>query len=219
MRPVACYEHWMQFIYEPISDAQAAAQREVYEPLTDAVRELLDATIRTEADAATVEEARRAIEAATALLRTDQIDGPFGVRFTLEGEGQSWGNPVIGIRNPMAPPLEIHREEDLRCWSEFELGAAYEGPPNHVHGGVSALILDHILGEVASAGLTKPLFTGTISCRYLRGTPLGRLRTEAWIDRVDGIKTYAKGFIADVDGPTVEAEGVFIQPAWARDTQ
>jgi acyl-coenzyme A thioesterase PaaI-like protein len=141
------------------------------------------------------------------------------VRFTLEGEGQSWGNPVIGIRNPMAPPLEIHREEDLRCWSEFELGAAYEGPPNHVHGGVSALILDHILGEVASAGLTKPLFTGTISCRYLRGTPLGRLRTEAWIDRVDGIKTYAKGFIADVDGPTVEAEGVFIQPAWARDTQ
>lgn len=217
MRPVACYEHWMQFVYEPISDAEAAEQRAVYEPLAVAVRDLLDATIRTEAGADTVAEARRLIEATTALLRAEQIDGPFGVRFTVEGEGQSWGNPVIGIRNPMAPPLVIHREEDLRCWSEFELGAAYEGPPNHVHGGVSALILDHILGEVASAGLTKPLFTGTISLKYLRGTPLGPLRSEAWINRVDGIKTYAQGFIADADGPTVQAEGVFIQPAWARE--
>ena len=207
----------MQFIYEPISNDEAQRQRVVYEPLTDAVRELLDATIRTQADAETVAQARQAIEAVTATLRASQIDGPFGVRFTHEGEGQSWGNPVVGIRNPMAPPLTIHRDDDLRCWSEFELGAAYEGPPNHVHGGVSALILDHILGEVASAGLTKPLFTGTITMKYLRGTPLGPLRSEAWIDRVDGIKTYAKGFIADADGPTVQAEGVFIQPAWARE--
>jgi acyl-coenzyme A thioesterase PaaI-like protein len=82
---------------------------------------------------------------------------------------------------------------------------------------MSALVLDHILGEAASGGLMKPNFTGTISCRYVRATPLGPLRAEAYIDRVDGVKTYARGFIADTEGPTVEAEGVFITPAWARD--
>ena len=43
-----------------------------------------------------------------------------------------------------------------------------------------------MLGEAASDGLTKPLFTGTITLRYLRGTPLGPLRAEASIERTDG---------------------------------
>lgn len=206
----------VQFDYEPVAADEAARQRARYEPFTQAVRELLDATIRTQAGPEEIAEATRLIESVTATLRETQIDGPFGVRFTTEGEGMSWGNPVIGVRNPMAPPLEIKHAED-RCFAEFHLGAAYEGPPNHVHGGVSALILDHILGEVASGGGDKPMFTGTITVRYLRGTPLGPLRSEAWIERVAGIKTFAKGVIADADGPTVEAEGVFIRPAWARE--
>ena len=78
-------------------------------------------------------------------------------------------------------------------------------------------MLDHILGEAASDGLTKPKFTGTITLRYLRGTPLGPLRAEACIERIDGVKTFARGYLSDAEGPTVEAEGVFIQPAWARD--
>jgi hypothetical protein len=47
--------------------------------------------------------------------------------------------------------------------------------------------------------------------------PLAQLRAEAWVERAQGHKTYARGFLADADGPTVEAEGVFIMPAWARD--
>ena len=58
--------------------------------------------------------------------------------------------------------------------------------------------------------------TGTLTLRYRRGTPLGGLHAEAHIDRVDGIKTYAVGHIADAEGVTVEAEGVFILPKWAR---
>jgi acyl-coenzyme A thioesterase PaaI-like protein len=61
------------------------------------------------------------------------------------------------------------------------------------------------------------LFTGTITLRYLRGTPLGPLRAEAFIERTEGIKTYARGYLSDADGRTVEADGVFIRPAWARD--
>jgi acyl-coenzyme A thioesterase PaaI-like protein len=85
-----------------------------------------------------------------------------------------------------------------------------------VHGGVCALVLDHMLGEAASEGLTKPLFTGTITVKYLRGTPLGALRAEATIERTEDIKTFVHGSISDAAGITVEADGVFVMPAWAR---
>lgn len=206
----------MRFSEETLDVAEYRQLRDRYVPLADSVRELIDATIRTEADAETVAEAVRAVDTLTARLRERQIDGTHGIRFLADGRGVTWGNPVIGERNPIAPPLDIQRDPDGRVWAEFTLGAAYEGPPGHVHGGVSALLLDHLLGEAASNGLTKPNFTGTISMRYLRGTPLGALRAEAVIERIDGIKTYARGHIADAAGPTVEAEGVFITPAWAR---
>lgn len=210
----------MQFINEPITRAAAAEQQAVYEPFTRAVRDLLDATIRTEIDDADViGEAQRAIEEVTAVLRAKQMDGAYGVRVAADGRSRSWGNPVIGLRNAIAPPLTIHRDDAGNCWSEFDLGAAYEGPPGHVHGGVSAMVLDHILGESASEGMTKPNFTGTITCRYLRATPLGPLRAEAFIDRVEGVKTFARGFISDAQGHTVEADGVFIRPTWARDAE
>ena len=59
--------------------------------------------------------------------------------------------------------------------------------------------------------------TGTLT-RALppRGRPLGALRGEAHVDRVEGIKTYVVGHIADAEGICVEAEGVFILPRWAR---
>ena len=79
------------------------------------------------------------------------------------------------------------------------------------------MLLDQLLGEAASEGLSKPRFTGTITLRYLRGTPLGRLRAEAAIERTDGHKTFVSGHLSDAEGKTVEAEGIFIIPAWARD--
>jgi acyl-coenzyme A thioesterase PaaI-like protein len=85
-----------------------------------------------------------------------------------------------------------------------------------VHGGVSALILDHVLGEAASTD-GKPRFTGSITMRYRRSTPLGALQAEAVITRTEGVKTFCVGHIADAEGVTVEAEGVFITPRWLRD--
>ncbi|MGE2722577.1 PaaI family thioesterase [Mycolicibacterium celeriflavum] len=198
-----------------VSAAEIDRLRGVYGPLAESVRELIDATIRTEVDADTIAAVRAQIDRATATVRSRQIDGPFGVRFTTGGDRMPWGNPVIGLRNPVAPPLTVERDDDGRVYTDFELGAAYEGPPGHVHGGISALILDHILGEVAAQSIT-PRFTGTITLRYLRPTRLGRLHAEAITTRSEGIKSYATGFLADDKGVTVEAEGVFIEPRWAR---
>jgi acyl-coenzyme A thioesterase PaaI-like protein len=206
----------LDFTLENISAEDVERLIALYEPLAQSVRELIDATVRTQADAATVAAAKSEIDSATARLRQKQLDGSFGVRYLASGERMAWGNAVIGIRNPIAPPLEIHHDASGKSFCDFHLGAAYEGPPGHVHGGVAALILDHLLGEAASDGI-NPRLTGTISFRYVRATRLGHLHAEAMTTRIDGVKTFAAGHLADEEGVTVEAEGVFILPRWARD--
>jgi acyl-coenzyme A thioesterase PaaI-like protein len=206
----------LDFTLENISAEEVERLRALYQPLAESVRELIDATVRTEVDAAAVAAAKAEIDSATAYLRQKQTEGSFGVRYLATGERMAWGNAVIGIRNPIAPPVQIQRDGDGKSVCDFHLGAAYEGPPGHVHGGVAALILDHLLGEAASDGI-NPRLTGTISFRYVRATRLGDLHAEAVITRAEGVKTYAVGHLADAEGVTVEAEGVFIQPRWARD--
>lgn len=203
------------YVQDDIDPEELERQKALYGPLTQAVRELVDATIRTEVDDDEVRAVQAEVEALTARLRAHQLDGSYGVRFGATGRGRPWGNSVVGLRNAIAPPLVVERDPSGRVWSDFRLGAAYEGPPSLVHGGVSALILDQMLGEAAGAG-GKPGMTGTLTLRYRRATPLGDLRAAAWIDRSEGIKTWAKGHLEDADGVTVEAEGVFILPRWAR---
>ncbi|TPG33672.1 PaaI family thioesterase [Mycolicibacterium hodleri] len=206
----------LDFPVENLSAEDVERLRGIYEPLTKSVRELIDATIRTEMDGDAVAAAKAEIDAATARLRGRQLEGPFGVRFGSDGDQMPWGNVVIGMRNPVAPPLSFIPSEEGGVSADFTLGAAYEGPPGHVHGGVAALILDHALGDAASSP-DKPRLTGTITIRYRRMTPLGDLHVEAAIVRTEGVKTFAAGRLADAHGVTVEAEGVFIQPRWARD--
>jgi hypothetical protein len=205
----------LDWTLEDLSADEVARLRDIYEPLTESVRALIDATIRTEVAAETVAAAKAEIDAATARLRSEQLDGPYGIRFTADGDQMPWGNVVIGLRNPVAPPLVVQQDDGGGVFTDFHLGAAYEGPPGHVHGGVAALGLDHVLGAAASSQ-EKPRLTGTITLRYVRTTRLGNLHAEARIARTEGVKTYAVGHLADEEGVTVEAEGVFIQPRWAR---
>jgi Thioesterase superfamily len=182
----------------------------LYGPLAESIRRLVDVSIRTEADPMTVAAVKDKIDGAVRELGASAHPGTFGVQLTPDGQTIAWGNAVVGLRNPVAPPLVLHHEPDGLVWSEFVLGAPYEGPPEHVHGGVSALILDHVLGATAHrAG--RPAYTGTLTLRYRRRTALGRqLRAQAHIERTEGVKTFAVGHLADDEGVTVEAEGVFI---------
>jgi Thioesterase superfamily len=203
--------------YEVMSADEHDRLAAIYGPLTDDVRELIQAALRTDADHDSIAVARAAIRTATDVLRSKERDETQVVRYSVGGRPVVWSNAVIGLRNAIAPPLTIQHEDDAsRCWSEFTLNGAYEGPPGWAHGGVCALVLDHVLGEAASAGLTKPLFTGTLTLRFVRGTPLGRLRAEAAVERTEGVKSFVSGHLSDADGVTVEAEGIFITPSWAR---
>lgn len=184
----------------------------IYGALADSIRRLIDISIRTEVDAQSVAAAKSSIDSAAAELSASMTPGSLGVRRTDDGQNLAWGNVLIGVRNPVAPPLVISHDADGRVWTDFTLGAAYEGPAGHVHGGVCALVLDHVLGATAHKP-GKPAYTGTLTMRYLRGTPLGPLHAEARIKRMEGVKTFAVGHISDAEGVTVQAEGVFIHPS------
>ena len=206
------------YVRDDLPDEEVQRQRDLYGPFTQSLRELVDAGLRTLVDDEEVRAVQAEVEALTARLRARQLDGAYGVRFSAQGRGRPWGNTVVGLRNAVAPPLRIehHPDRDGRVWSDFHLGAVYEGPPGLVHGGVSALLLDQLLGESAGAG-GHPRMTATLTLSYRRATPLGDLRGEAWIERSEEHKTWCRGHLVGPEGVTVEAEGLFILPRWARE--
>lgn len=193
-----------------IADDFAAGEAE-YAALTDSVRRLVDVTIRSRADRATIAAARSRVDAIVEELSGSLIPGSFGLPRSGDGRILTWGNAVIGLRNALAPPVVVHHRSDGSVWTDVILGAAYEGPAAHVHGGVCALLLDHVLGAAAHRP-GRPAVTGTLTVRYAAGTPLGRLHAEARIDRVEGRKTFVVGHLETAEGVSVCAEGVFFHP-------
>lgn len=199
---------------EAVSDDDWDREHRVAGGLAEATRGLIDAVIRSTVADEEMLAITAEVEKLTERLRVSQIPGSFGINVTPEGRVRSHGNAVVGMRNAIAPPVEVHQDPAGRAWADVHLGAAYEGPPGLVHGGVSALILDQIAGEAAAAGGT-PGMTGTLTLRYRRGTPLGDLHFECHTTSTEGRKTFVSGSISDADGVTVEAEGIFILPRWA----
>lgn len=188
----------------------------VWGPLAAAARELVDACVMSDVDEGEVRAARADIESAVARLNASRREKSLGLTHSPAGRRRPWGNPVIGLRNPAAPPLEVTSTPDGRAESTFHCGAAFEGPPGLVHGGVVSMLLDQVLGHAVGAG-GRPGMTGTLTIVYRQGTPLGDLQARAWVDRREGAKTWAKGHIIGPDGITAEAEGVFILPRAVRE--
>ncbi len=201
-----------------MTDEEFAQEQAVHGGLTEAVRRLAEASLRTTVGHDVVTDVQRQVEEITARLEAEMIPANFGVVVTTSGHVRGYGNAVVGLRNPIAPPLTIVQDRVKGgASSAFFLNALYEGPPGKVHGGVLALVLDQIFGEAAAAG-GSPGMTGTLTLRYKKPTALGALTAEAWVDSSAGIKTIVKGWLKDAEGDvTVEAEGLFILPRWARE--
>jgi acyl-coenzyme A thioesterase PaaI-like protein len=201
-----------------LTTEEAAAHDAVYGALTRATRALADAQLRTEVDHDEAVKVTSEIEALTERLLRRARDGALGTELGPGAtEVRNHGNAVVGLRNPFASIDAARKwvDGDRRVHAELHLGAMYEGPPGLVHGGVSALILDQLLGEAAAVG-GGPGMTGRLTVHYRRPTPLGDLSAEAGLDSTSGRKTIVKGQLRDAEGRvTVEAEGLFILPRWA----
>lgn len=203
----------------PVEDPEAlAALEQVQGDLARSVRGLVDATVRTRVEPAALAAVTAEVEALTARLLAHAQDGPLGVETASDGRLRDHGNPMAGMRNPIAPPLTVTGDDEGSTVATFTLGAAYEGPPGCLHGGMVAAVLDQVVGT-APARIRMPGLTAYLNTTYRRPTLLGVEHVcRGWIERVDGWKVYARGEIRDPqDRVTAEAEGLFIVPRWARE--
>lgn len=127
------------------------------------------------------------------------------------GEGVARHDPVTGPENAIAPPLRLYGLADGSVAGRVTLGLAYQGPPGCVHGGISALLLDHALGVANHWGPGPSGMTGTLTLRYHRTTPLfEELTVSARQQSTDGRKIYTAGTISAAGQVCVSAEAVFV---------
>jgi acyl-coenzyme A thioesterase PaaI-like protein len=125
------------------------------------------------------------------------------------------GDPVMGRRNPIAPPVEVE-VDGKTVRGRTNLPRQYEGPPGHVHGAIIAGIFDMMLG-VANIVSANPGMTGTLEIRYINPTPLNTdLVFEAKTTGAEGRKIFAVGTCHAGDRLTAEAKGIFVLPSIER---
>lgn len=118
-------------------------------------------------------------------------------------------SPVSGKHNPIAPPIRMwkHGKEVL---GEAIFSPTYAGPPDSVHGGIIAAVFDEVL-SMANVVSGKAGFTGTLTIRYHRKTPLDT-PIELWGENIrqDGRKQISRGEMRVNGEVTASAEGLFI---------
>jgi acyl-coenzyme A thioesterase PaaI-like protein len=180
-----------------------------------ALRELVDASVRTTVDPGRLSAAAEQARAVTAVLSASirpmnqlpALDDPVAFRRVY--------SPVTGLGSAFAPPLDIRQDEDGGVVADVTLGAAYEGPPGYLHGGMSGLLMDQLLGSAAISARRLGM-TARLELDYRRPVPLGTpLVLRARIVEDAGRRSVATGTIALAEAPQralVEARGVFVVP-------
>jgi acyl-coenzyme A thioesterase PaaI-like protein len=102
----------------------------------------------------------------------------------------------------------FRREKDDRLLARAWFGPETEGPPDHVHGGAIAAVLDEAMGGACWMHGHRVL-AGRLSVTYRKLVPFGTDATvEAWIDLVDGRKISTRARLLDERGETcADADG------------
>jgi uncharacterized protein (TIGR00369 family) len=197
----------------PLTPEQRAARREAVGELGAALRDLVDAAVRTEVPLDQLAVATEAARRLAADLRSE-TRGLHDIATVDDPEvGERWYSPVYGPGNPVAPPLVATDSADGRATGRVTVGKSHEGPPGLVHGGVVATLLDHVLARAVRAAGRGGL-TATLTVTYRRPVRLGvPLVATAEMGTTDGRRTTATARLVAEDDPTTtlaEAEGLFV---------
>jgi acyl-coenzyme A thioesterase PaaI-like protein len=91
-------------------------------------------------------------------------------------------------------------------------GPHTEGPPESVHGGAIAAVLDEAMGAVCWMN-GHPVVGARITINYLHMTPLGFSgHVESWIEQIERRKIFIKSRLSDGNGKVhAEGEALFIE--------
>ena len=198
-------------ITAPYSEEWEAKRR-----VSDAIRQLTEVLVTS---SPAIDEMNRIAEklesTAEEFSRTPRIYGRLG--WIESGEHGSYGevshelNPMAGLSNPLAPPVNTWIEGDTALGSCY-CGWAYEGPPGSVHGGYVAAIFDQFLGVAQILG-NGPGMTAYLHVNYHSRTPLNtRLDLKARMLEREGRKTLMEADIIADGTKTASCEALFVQP-------
>ena len=96
--------------------------------------------------------------------------------------------------------------------AEVWFGPHTEGPPESVHGGAVAAVLDEAMGAVCWMN-GHPVVGARITINYLHMTPLGFSgHVESWIEHIERRKIFIKSRLSDENGRVhAEGEALFIE--------
>jgi acyl-coenzyme A thioesterase PaaI-like protein len=182
--------------------------------LATAMRGLIETAVTTTVPAGEVRAAAELVRQVTERLAVARRPAQQLSALDDISAGRRVFNPVTGVGSALAPPLVVRRHGD-GVVGEATLGVAYEGPPSFVHGGMSALLMDQLLGSAAgAAGLWG--MTAHLELDYREPLPVGRkLVFRAGVASHEGRKAVITGTIALADAPDqvlVEGTGVFVTP-------
>ena len=188
-------------------------RRDAVGSLGGALRELVDAAVRTEVEESELAGVEAVVRELTARLRTVSRELAEIASVDDPRSGERWYSPVYGPGNPVSPPLEVTHSADGRVSGRVTVGKAHEGPPGLVHGGVIATLLDHVLARAARSAGHGGL-TGALTIRYRRPVPLGTpLVVEAHLESTTGRRATARATLAaaaDPATPLAEGEALLV---------
>ena len=134
--------------------------------------------------------------------------------------------PVRPFPSPIAPNSFVSGEQaaertrvtyfrdpsTTHLYAAVWFGPASEGPPEAVHGGAIAAVLDEAMGAVCWMN-GHPVVGARITINYLHLTPLGFVgRIESWIENVERRKMFIRARLTDESGKVhAEGDALFIQ--------
>jgi acyl-coenzyme A thioesterase PaaI-like protein len=182
--------------------------------LAAALRQLIEVSVTTTVGEGEVRGAAELVREATEQLAVARRPVQQMSELDDLAAGRRVFNPVNGAASALAPPLRLRREGDGLV-GEVTLGVAYEGPPSFVHGGMSALLMDQVLGDTAAeAGVWG--MTVHLELDYRGPLPLReQLVVRGRVGESNGRKSLIVGTIARAAAPDdvlVEARGLFVTP-------
>ena len=143
--------------------------------LAGAVRELALRTVRTEADELVLREAAAAVRTVLDALP----EGPTSAeRFQSGAYGADPMSSIdrtalMGHCNPTAPPMVVTHDDEGVATCHITFTESHQGAPGMTHGGWVSAVLDQLAGYALMVGGGRG-FTGKLTIRYLKPTPLNK---------------------------------------------
>lgn len=141
----------------------------------------------------------------------DVIERESTLRLRQPDDVRHTRSPLTGVMNPVAAPLTTeYFPETQSVICKVRYNEAYQGPPNCVHGGFVAAILDEGLGAVRHL-TDKRCVTGQLNITYKKPTPINvDLELHARIEEMHERKMLVTGEILHNGQVTACADGVFV---------